>query len=71
MRILSHVKTLLLDFAQKTAEAKCNNEDKSVLEAIKNDFVNKMLQVRDWFPSMLFINYDKISEKDKETRSFP
>ena len=66
MRILSHVKTLLLDFAQKTAEAKCNNEDKSVLEAIKNDFVNKMLQVRDLFPSMLFINYDKISEKDAE-----
>ena len=66
MRILSQVKTLLLDFAQKTAEAKCNNEENSVLEAIKNDFVNKMLHVRDLFPSMLFINYDKLPEEGAE-----
>ena len=65
MFVLNYVKTLLLDFAQKVAEAKCNNKDQNVFFAIKEDFVDKMLDVRDRYPTCLFINYNKdISTKE-------
>ena len=65
MEILSVVRDLILDFAQKIANAKCQgNLNQSVVD-IKRDFVSKMMAIRNEVPSYLYINYNQnITEEE-------
>lgn len=65
MEILSYVKDLLLDYANKKALLKNNGDSKEKQEALDNNLVANMMVLRDRFPEYLFINYDKnITEDD-------
>ena len=65
MEILTFVKDLVLDFANKMAKSKCNGGLERERDIIKNDFLSKMLLLRDKYPELLFINYPSdINEKD-------
>ncbi len=59
MEIFSCVKDLILDFAQKIAEAKCQGKLSQSVEDIKKDFVSKMMATRDKLPQFLYINYNR------------
>ena len=65
METLSVVRDLILDFAQKIANAKCQgNLNQSVVD-IKRDFVSKMMAIRNEVPSYLYINYNQnITEEE-------
>lgn len=65
METLSVVKDLVLDFAQKIADAKCKGcLNQSILD-IKKDFVSKMMAIRNEIPSYLYINYNQnITEEE-------
>lgn len=65
MEVLSYVKDLLLDYANKKAELKSNGESKDKYEVIDKEFVSNMMVLRDRFPEYLFVNYDKnITEEE-------
>lgn len=65
METFSVVKDLILDFAQKIADTKCQgNLNQSVVD-IKKDFVSKMMAIRNKMPSYLYINYNQnITEEE-------
>lgn len=65
MEVLSFVKDLLLDYANKKAKLKSNGESKDKYEALDKEFVSNMIVLRDRFPEYLFVNYDKdITEEE-------
>ncbi len=65
MEILSYIKDMLLDYANKKAELKSNGESKDKYEALDKQFVSNMMVLRDRFPEYLFINYSKdITEEE-------
>ena len=57
MEILSYVKDLLLDYANKKVSLKSNGDSKEKQEALDKDFVANMMVLRNRFPEYLFINY--------------
>ena len=59
MKVLSYVKDLLLDYANKKAELKSNGESKDKYEALDKELISNMMVLRDRFPEYLFVNYDK------------
>lgn len=59
MEILSCIKDLILDFAQKIAEAKIQGNLHQSIAGIKKDFVSKMMATRDKLPLFLYINYNQ------------
>lgn len=68
MYTLNKVRDLVLDFAQKTAEAYCYHEgNQDVLNSLRDGFVKNMLSVRDQMPARLFLNYDHITEEEAAT----
>ena len=64
MEILDLVKDLLLDFAKKLAQSKCYGNPEKEKDIVKNDFVTKMLLLRDRYPELLFINYPSDINKE-------
>ena len=65
MEILSYVKDLLLDYANKKALLDKNDDSKEKQEALEKEFVENMMILRDRYPELLFVNYDKnISENN-------
>lgn len=67
METPSVVKDFILDFAQKIADARCQGNLNQSVEDIKQDFVSKMVAVRNKIPQYLYINYNQnISEEEAE-----
>ena len=65
METLSVVRDLILDFAQKIADAKCQGNLNQSIVDIKKDFVSKMMAIRGQMPSYLYINYNQnITEEE-------
>ena len=65
METLSVVKDLILDFAQKIADAKCQDTLNQSVVDIKKDFVSKMTAIRNEIPTYLYINYNhNITEEE-------
>ena len=70
MEVLSYVKDLLLDYANKKAELKSNGESKDKCEALDKEFVSNMMVLRDRFPEYLFVNYDKNITEEEAKEAF-
>lgn len=67
METFSVVRDLILDFAQKIADVRCQGNLNQSDEDIKKDFVSKMMAVRNKMPTCLYINYNQnISEEEAE-----
>lgn len=70
MEILKFVNELILDFANKTAKAKCNGCSDNEKDIIKNDFLSKMLLLRERYPELLFINYPSDLNEEEASAIF-
>ena len=65
MEVLSYVKDLVLDYANKKALLKRYGDSKDKQEALDNELVANMMVLRNRFPEYLFINYNQdITEAD-------
>ena len=65
MEILSQVKDLLLDYANKKVLLKSKSDSKEKQEALDKNLVANMMVLRDRFPEYLYISYNQdIMEAD-------
>ena len=70
-KTLPFVKDLIFDYAIKVNSAKMDGKvAEEELKAYKEEFVKKLLVVRDRYPEYLFVNFDTDISKDKVTQLF-
>ena len=70
-KTLPFVKDLMIDYANKVNSAKMDGKvSEGELKVYKEEFVKKLLVVRDRYPEYLFINYDTDISEEKATQLF-